>query len=421
MGAIAVKQSSNDTTKKHKVNEQIPGTAGASIFSSPNIAIQRKPSCPCGGGCPRCHDNSSKQTEQLLKDNSSDQVEPLTVPPIVHEVLRSPGHPLDPATRTFMEQRFGHDFSRVRVHSDSAAGQSARDVNAYAYTVGQDIVSGFGQFAPGTHAGRRLLAHELAHTLQQTKGTTAGAERISDPRDPAEQEADRAASDVIAERKADVKKAANGGTLHRWPWPLPAQKPSPSEQKPSSPEQKPAPPEQKPVPPEQKSAPPVLDCDKKPLVESWGRDTCCSRRGFIDDEAVNKKTGEKISSCNKWPLFLALHAKEHGLQGVASCKPSKLGQKAQIKVGGNTLTVGCIDTRAKENNVIEIDGEAAGVFLGSKQLREHADEVCYGGSFDSCEFNTTCREFPKETWCLPIGVTKAETTDSPAKHGWAKR
>jgi hypothetical protein len=137
---------------------------------------------------------------------------------------------------------------------------------------------------------------------------------------------------------------------------------------------------------------------------------------------VNKETGKKMSSCNKWPLFLALHAKEHGLEGVASCKPTKLGKKAQINVGGKTLTVGCIDTRANERNVIEIDAEAAQGFFGSKNLSERADEVCYGGSFDTntCKFNTTCRERPKETHCLPVGVTKVET-DSPAKHGWHKR
>ena len=65
-----------------------------------------------------------------------------------------------------MEQRFGHDFSRVRVHSGGAAEQSARDVNANAFTVGHDVVFGAGMFAPGTDSGRRLLAHELTHVMQ---------------------------------------------------------------------------------------------------------------------------------------------------------------------------------------------------------------------------------------------------------------
>ncbi len=88
-------------------------------------------------------------------------------PASVDRVLASPGSPLGPALRQDMEQRFGHDFSRVRVHSGAASDKSARDVNAHAYTAGQDIVFGAGQFAPGTLEGRRLLAHELTHVVQQ--------------------------------------------------------------------------------------------------------------------------------------------------------------------------------------------------------------------------------------------------------------
>ncbi|WP_284269092.1 eCIS core domain-containing protein [Bradyrhizobium iriomotense] len=88
-------------------------------------------------------------------------------PPIVHDVLRSPGQPLDAATRSFMEPRFGHDFGDVRIHSDHAAAESARAVGACAYTVGQAIAFADGEYRPGADSGRRLLAHELAHTLQQ--------------------------------------------------------------------------------------------------------------------------------------------------------------------------------------------------------------------------------------------------------------
>ncbi|WP_437334647.1 eCIS core domain-containing protein [Sorangium sp. So ce394] len=92
----------------------------------------------------------------------------ITAPPSVQSVLAGAGRPLNPALRQDMEQRFGHDFSRVRVHSGPAAEQSARDVNANAYTVGRHIVFGASQFAPGTHEGRRLLAHELTHVVQQS-------------------------------------------------------------------------------------------------------------------------------------------------------------------------------------------------------------------------------------------------------------
>jgi hypothetical protein len=88
-------------------------------------------------------------------------------PPIVHEVLRSSGQPLDPAARAFMEPRFGYDFSRVRVHSDSQAAKSAESINAQAYTVGSNIVFGTNRGGTGNQSHRRLLAHELAHVVQQ--------------------------------------------------------------------------------------------------------------------------------------------------------------------------------------------------------------------------------------------------------------
>jgi hypothetical protein len=88
-------------------------------------------------------------------------------PDIVHEVLRSPGQPLDASTRAFFEPRFGVDFGAVRVRADAQAAASARAVGARAYTVGSNVVFDTGQFAPRTTAGQRLLAHELQHVLQQ--------------------------------------------------------------------------------------------------------------------------------------------------------------------------------------------------------------------------------------------------------------
>lgn len=99
-----------------------------------------------------------------------------TVPADVDGIVRSPGNPLDPATRAYMEPRFGRDFSEVRVHADAEATRSANGVQARAYTVGNHIVFGAGTFAPATHEGRRLLAHELTHVVQQTgaRATAAG-------------------------------------------------------------------------------------------------------------------------------------------------------------------------------------------------------------------------------------------------------
>jgi hypothetical protein len=94
---------------------------------------------------------------------------PRSVPPIVHEVLRSPGSPLDRMSRDFFEPRFAHDFSRVRVHTDSRAAESAQEVNARAYAVGHDVVFGSGQYMPKNITGRLLLAHELSHVVHQER------------------------------------------------------------------------------------------------------------------------------------------------------------------------------------------------------------------------------------------------------------
>jgi hypothetical protein len=105
----------------------------------------------------------------FIQRKKADNAGHIDLPAIVYEVLNSPGQPLDPATRAYMEPRFGHDFSKVRVHTDAKAAESARGVNALAYTVGKDVVFGAGQFAPRMRGGQRLLAHELTHVVQQSK------------------------------------------------------------------------------------------------------------------------------------------------------------------------------------------------------------------------------------------------------------
>jgi hypothetical protein len=118
--------------------------------------------------CGACKD----EEEKLQRKGANGHVNDAAVAPrIVNDALSSPGRPLSPATRAFMEPRFGHDFSHVRVHSDAVAEQSARDVHARAYTVGRDIVFGAGQSALGSTEGQRLLAHELTHVVQQSKAT----------------------------------------------------------------------------------------------------------------------------------------------------------------------------------------------------------------------------------------------------------
>ena len=118
-----------------------------------------------------------------------------TAPPIVNRVLSSPGQPLDTATRSFMEPRFRHDFSHVRIHTDRRAAESAHEVDAVAYTVGSHIAFS----NPAQKADRRLLAHELAHVVQQD-GVSAEPDstiEIGRANDHSEKEADALASSVM--------------------------------------------------------------------------------------------------------------------------------------------------------------------------------------------------------------------------------
>lgn len=104
---------------------------------------------------------------RIQRISSRSRHSPETVPVSVDRVLSGSGRPLEPTFRQDMERRFGYDFSHVRVHSGVAAERSVRDVNANAYTVRNNIVFGSGQYEPSTHEGRRLIAHELTHVIQQ--------------------------------------------------------------------------------------------------------------------------------------------------------------------------------------------------------------------------------------------------------------
>lgn len=120
-----------------------------------------------------------------------------SVPMIVDEVVNSPGQPLDASTRAFMELRLGHDFSKVRVHTDHHASESARAVNALAYTVGKNIVFERGAYAPTSGPGRKLLAHELVHTIQQS-GAQHARLYIGPAADPMEQQAEAGSRRVMS-------------------------------------------------------------------------------------------------------------------------------------------------------------------------------------------------------------------------------
>jgi Domain of unknown function (DUF4157) len=153
----------------------------------------------------------------LLQRHSNGREAPGHVPPVLHDVVRSPGHALDRSTRTFMEARFGRDFSGVRVHTDESAGASAQALDAQAYTVGRDIVFGPGRYRPGTSDGRRLIAHELTHVIQQGEsGPALQAYRIGAADTAAEREAANVATLVDAGGTAPaVEVGEELGTVQR--------------------------------------------------------------------------------------------------------------------------------------------------------------------------------------------------------------
>jgi hypothetical protein len=145
---------------------RMPDPAIVSSVSPPRIS--RK--------CTACEQDEAQKV-QTKREGA--QVGEGEAPASVHEVLSASGQALDPAARAFFEPRFGADFSGIRVHHDGRAANSAREVQASAYTVGNRIVFGASQYAPRADAGRHLLAHELAHVLQQ--GGSPPLRRLGDP------------------------------------------------------------------------------------------------------------------------------------------------------------------------------------------------------------------------------------------------
>lgn len=186
--------------------------------------LQRK--CACGGTpgpsgeCEECR----KKRGGLLQRSALTTQPRASIPPIVHDVLHSPGQPLDAATRAFMEPRFGHDFSKVRVHTDAWAAESAQAVRALAYTVNNRIVFNAGRFSPQSFDGQRLLAHELTHVIQQ--GSQASSLQtnlqIGLPDDTAEQQADRTAESIVQNLPVSGLLSAQPNVVRREefkPWP----------------------------------------------------------------------------------------------------------------------------------------------------------------------------------------------------------
>lgn len=204
---------------------QIPMKATAaqarSIRAAQSAILRRK--CACGGSgdpggqCAECE-------KKKLQRSGAGQA-PEFAPHIVHEVLRAPGEPLDARTRAYFEARFGHDFSKVRLHADAEAAESARAVNALAYTVGRDIVFANRPSVPGTAEGTRILAHELTHVLQQSGSDGSAGLRVGSIDSPFEREADQAASAVLSNQHSAPTVHAGTPALQRQQAQKPAQIP----------------------------------------------------------------------------------------------------------------------------------------------------------------------------------------------------
>jgi hypothetical protein len=188
----------------------------SSFFPTPGLMLQRKCACgshSSGGECGECAKKKSPLQRAAAGPEAS------SVPSIVGDVLRSGGRPLDAHTRAFMEPRFGRDFSRVRVHTDTRAAESAGAVNARAYTVGNDIAFAAGRYEPRTEPGLRLIAHELTHTIQQESRAPglSGKLEVTNVTDPSEREADNVAQAVISGGNVPQLNHAGIASVQRFP------------------------------------------------------------------------------------------------------------------------------------------------------------------------------------------------------------
>ena len=154
----------------NRTAEQVMEIPEPSVAASARSGSAAPVGCECGKTCSDCQNEHADADEVTLhmKPAGLAGARPAEAPSIVHDALRSPGQLLDQPSRAYFEPRLGHDFSAVRIHTGPQAVASANAVQAHAYTVGHDVVFGAGRFAPGTLEGRRLLAHELAHVVQQS-------------------------------------------------------------------------------------------------------------------------------------------------------------------------------------------------------------------------------------------------------------
>jgi hypothetical protein len=182
-------------------------SGGPAVAPTGRAVLQRK--------CAECE---KEEKTALQRSPAGSKGRPSEVPSIVHEVLRSPGQPLDRGTRAFMEPRFGRDLGGVRIHTGAKAAQSADAVNAAAYTVGRDIVFGHGGYSPGARSQQELMAHELTHVVQQGATEHSRPEVIGREDDAFEQQAESVSRQIgSSSGPSTASQPATAGVLQRTP------------------------------------------------------------------------------------------------------------------------------------------------------------------------------------------------------------
>jgi hypothetical protein len=376
------------------VSEQEANRVSERVIRMPEPQLQR--SCACGGECPECQEEQPVPGQgrlQRSRGGPGDRKQ-AGVPPIVHEVLRSPGQPLDLRARGFMEPRIGYDFSRVRVHTDESAQRSARAINAHAYTVGNNIVFGPGRFNSQAQEGRRLLAHELTHVVQQSEG-----------RGPL----------ALARQPADAERLERKN--------------------------------------EQKAPSQSSNCERG-CAQRWGQETTCSLYGFVQssrDPGDNTKKWKNwrptdFECCNSWPFALEEYARNQlGLNGAASCHSTHKKKIATISFADKEpVQVLCSDTISEgkfgempisrracsgkiDKEVIEMSPKAM-LDLSGQDANALPVSVCYSGSTqDLCTHNgpgptirTGSDRNPEIGDCLTKGCPVPENTPKRRETGWRR-
>lgn len=179
--SMAAKSSKESNIGQSRRSPVQPALSGLSASEAEMMALQQSV--------------GNRAVSQLLAAGSDAVSAKDGIPPIVQSVLDSgSGRSLEPEVRAEMESRFQQDFSQVQIHTDSKAAESARAVNANAYTVKQDIAFDAGEYTPDSSTGKQLLAHELAHVIQQSRG--GASVHSASAHSPLEQSADQAASAI---------------------------------------------------------------------------------------------------------------------------------------------------------------------------------------------------------------------------------